>query len=196
MVAPTALVKAKAQGWCWALDLTRTHGAPQVWCARMNRAKTPTRPSRVRLKANMRPDKRRAAVRAMSFSIGVARERAPKTSHVEREYRDRHRFGFDMEDAVIVAFAGDFEPPKWFRGVRPGTEKDDHAGVDLWVDTDRGPVAVQIKTSGARAKEFAVRHKGEPIAIVIVHPAIDDEGIRARVLLAVEGLMLKSGAAA
>jgi len=111
---------------------------------------------------------------------------APALAFGERRYRAKCRFGFDLEHQVFTAFA---EPaaafPPWFRAIRPATYEEDQAGVDLWVTTESGDVAVQVKSSSARARIFLAAHAGQPIGIVVLHPAMTSALIRVRVLAAV-----------
>lgn len=116
----------------------------------------------------------------------------PVAPHV-REDRGNFRYGRDLEHRAVEAFAsGDFPP--WYRGVRPATEKEDKEGVDLWVfTTDPPPVAVQIKSSAARAALFRARHPGMECATVVLHARMTDEQIRERVLEGVGRVMWARG---
>ncbi len=85
----------------------------------------------------------------------------------------------------MAAFACDERLPEWFVSVRPATPAEDQAGVDVWVSTTRGDVAVQVKSSGARARLFRERHPGMEVAVVVLHASMAAGKMRGRVLAGV-----------
>jgi len=110
---------------------------------------------------------------------------APKLRRTERTLRANLRYGRDLEHRAVEAFT-DGEMPWWFIQLRPASYAEDQAGIDLWVDTDRGSVPVQVKASALRAALFRDSHPGMEVAVVVLHLDMEDQRIRDRVLSAVE----------
>lgn len=122
-----------------------------------------------------------------------ANDRARPISQLTKAYRASVSFGEDVEHAAITAFCEGDMPP-WFVRVRPSTEAEnnaaryaeDAAGVDLWVDTDRGPIPVQVKSSAERAARFREEHPEIGIAVVVLHRDMEPERIRSRIIEAAQ----------
>lgn len=146
-------------------------------------------PERKGMRAPARERKRHLYVAAYRRSDVASRRDATPAEPVSwREQRGRrsHRFGFDLEDRVIEAFAeAGARLPTWFRAIRPSADDEDHAGVDLWVTTATGDVPVQIKSSAMRARMFLDAHPGQFIGVAVVHPSMTYEKLRVLVLAAV-----------
>lgn len=101
-------------------------------------------------------------------------------AHVRERHADR-RHGADNEHRLVTAFSsGDL--PNWFLSIRPATFEEDHAGVDAWVVTMDGDVAIQVKSSAVRAAQFRAKHPDYQGVVVVVHPAMPDDEIRWHVL--------------
>lgn len=94
-----------------------------------------------------------------------------------------------MEEQAILAFSTG-TTPEWFSGVRPASEAEDQAGIDLWVGVNGGEVAVQVKASAALALRFRQEHPGMEVATVVLHARMDDEETRTRILDAVWRVMV------
>lgn len=118
-----------------------------------------------------------------------------RLSDIKRERRDDYRRGMDNEHRLFEAFtSGEF--PGWFVSIRPATEAEDHLGVDAWVSTTDGDVAVQVKSSALRASEFRAKRPDYQGVVVVVHQAMPDEQIRETVLKDVHRVLWKKGKAA
>lgn len=141
------------------------------------------------MRAPARERKRERYVAAYRCSDVASRRDATPADPLpwyEKRGRRSHRFGFDLEDRVIEAFAeGGARLPSWFRAIRPSLPEEDHAGIDLWVTTETGDVPVQIKSSAMRARMFLESHPGQFIGVAVVHPSMTYEKLRVLVLAAV-----------
>jgi hypothetical protein len=103
----------------------------------------------------------------------------------------QHRYGFALERRAVYVFSHvGATVPKWWRSIRQSTHAEDRAGVDLWVETDRGTVAVQVKASAALAAAFRAEHAGEEIAVVVLHVDMPDDEVRQRVVWAAESVWM------
>lgn len=114
---------------------------------------------------------------------------APSLPAHERSYRRRVAFGADVEHRAFEAFSSGDLPP-WFVRLRPASDAENHAarhaagaaGIDMWVDSDQGPIPVQVKSSAARAALFREEHPDPTMAIVVLHVDMEHGEIRSRVL--------------
>lgn len=70
--------------------------------------------------------------------------------------------------------------PFWFYSVRRATPEEDRRGIDMYVDSDIGPIPVQIKSSVEGMLKFRREHKGQEIAVVVVRDDHTLEDIRER----------------
>jgi hypothetical protein len=71
--------------------------------------------------------------------------------------------GLENERAVFEALCdlpAKLRPP-WFQGVRRGTPEEDRSGIDIIVDSDLGPLYIQVKSSDHKAEFFQRRHADE-----------------------------------
>ncbi len=82
--------------------------------------------------------------------------------------KDAKKRGRTNETRVIEALALPTRPP-WMRSVRRGTKAEDHAGIDVVVESDVGKLFVQVKSSRGGKAAFLERRRRARVAIVVVH---------------------------
>ena len=80
-----------------------------------------------------------------------------------------------------------FDRPWWIERVRAATQLEDHAGIDVVVETSEGELHLQVKSSrnGAKLWRATRRKKGLPvdtIGIVVVLRSDCDEAIYGKAL--------------
>jgi hypothetical protein len=92
-----------------------------------------------------------------------------------------NRYGLAQERRAVDVFTC-ADAPDWWLSIRRATDAEDRAGIDAWVTTDRGDVAVQIKSSTQRAVRWREEHPGIDAAIVVLHESMTDEQVRALVV--------------
>lgn len=104
----------------------------------------------------------------------------------EREERVRRAIGATREERVVLAFALPGILPRWFRSVRPGTEAEDHNGIDVVVEThDMGTIGVQVKGCRVGVERFRRMHPDPRIAVVIVREADSDQDVLRKTIRAI-----------
>jgi len=59
------------------------------------------------------------------------------------------------------------ERPDWMRSIRRATHDEDHAGIDLVVESDIGKLFVQVKSSRTGKLEYLARRRPAKVAIVV-----------------------------
>ncbi len=84
--------------------------------------------------------------------------------------------GARNELAVVHALS-DGLTPVWLLGARICTEEEDAQGIDVVVETDIGPVYLQVKSSYDNAKKFLRRWPQRNVGMVVVRPQDDQETI-------------------
>lgn len=57
---------------------------------------------------------------------------------------------------------------EWVKGARRATPEEDAKGVDIIVDTDVGPLFLQVKSSRMYSREFERKKRSKLIAVVAV----------------------------
>ncbi len=78
--------------------------------------------------------------------------------------------------------------PSWIKTARPAAHDEDHAGIDLVLETDVGRLFVQVKSSmTGKAKFESVRRKHR-IAVVVVRDGDSDARLLAQVSASVGAL--------
>lgn len=97
----------------------------------------------------------------------------------DRGRRTEARF----EDACAPLLTNGRAGVHWILGIRPANDDEDREGVDYWIETDRGDIPVQLKSSreGAKVHRKISRWKGSHIPVVVGRGS--HESIRDRLLL-------------
>jgi hypothetical protein len=78
--------------------------------------------------------------------------------------------------------------PKWMLEVRRGTRAEDHAGIDLVIESDVGKLFVQVKSSRRGKADFEEKRRSARVAVVIVRAGDSQEQILSKVVSAVAPL--------
>jgi hypothetical protein len=76
----------------------------------------------------------------------------------------------------------------WISGGRKGTEEEDAAGVDVVVETDVGPLYLQVKSSKFGAGSFKEKRRRPKWLGVVVVGSVNDRALRRRVTAALHPL--------
>lgn len=128
---------------------------------------------------------RRTRAKRYGYLKPAPRERPATTSTAPAV-----RYGFAQERRAVHVFSfTDAVTPDWFLSIRHSTQDEDlYDGVDAWVTTSDGDIAVQIKSSALRAKQFREAHPGARIAVVVLHMSMTDRQVRDRIIQAVARL--------
>lgn len=85
---------------------------------------------------------------------------------------------------MVAAVLGS-ELPVWIRSTRKATKEEDAQGIDFVIETDKGAVYLQVKSSKAAAEKFVKRHSAARhlvIAAIVVLDATTPENLRKQVL--------------
>ena len=75
--------------------------------------------------------------------------------------------------------------PAWIRSTRKATKEEDARGIDFVIETDKGTVYLQVKSSKTAAEEFIKRHSAAchlVIAAIVVLDTTTTERLRKQVL--------------
>jgi len=85
--------------------------------------------------------------------------------------------------------------PAWVKTAWPATEEEDRAGVDLWVRSDLGDIAVQVKSSKVTDPKKRHRYAERNIVVIVAHDQDTVEGLRGRLVgkLLIARLRLSTG---
>jgi len=128
--------------------------------------------------------KHRAKLHRRKRNHGVERA-APAPARAPSRAPDQ-RYGHAQERRAVHVFGdSDANLPDWWVSIRQSGKDDDANGIDAWVDTDRGPVALQVKSSLPRAQQFLAEHPQWTGAVVVLSLAMTDEQVRRAVIRAV-----------
>jgi hypothetical protein len=95
--------------------------------------------------------------------------------------KDAKKRGRTNEARVLEALALPARPT-WMLSVRKGTKSEDHAGIDVVVDSDVGKLFVQVKSSRGGKVAFLGRRRSARIAIVVVHVTDSPEALLRKVV--------------
>ncbi len=95
--------------------------------------------------------------------------------------KDAKKRGRTNEARVIEALALPTRPP-WMRSVRRATKAEDHAGIDVVVESDVGKLFVQVKSSRGGKAAFLERRRTARVAIVVVHVTDSPEALLRKVV--------------
>ena len=98
--------------------------------------------------------------------MGVMREIGRLGSERGRKNEER------MYDSIVRVRGS--VPLKWITSIRRATRTEDREGVDLIVESDVGPLYLQVKSSAAGQARFERRRRKKLIACIVV-PACDEE---------------------
>jgi hypothetical protein len=84
------------------------------------------------------------------------------------------------------------EMPRWIFGIRGATREEDHAGIDLIVETDIGEMGFQVKSSGGGRSDWRRKHPeiARKIAFVTIHKYETEADLRGRALFELMKLRL------
>ena len=72
--------------------------------------------------------------------------------------------------------------PPWTLSVRKATEQEDHAGIDVVVESDVGKLFVQVKISRGGKAAFLERRRCARVAIVVVRVTDSPEALLRKVV--------------
>ena len=109
-------------------------------------------------------------------------EEGPKPRiHLPRE--EAIRRGIESEERIERVVLQGIESktlPVWIIGIRKSSVKENKEGIDAWLDTDAGPVELQIKSSKKEAQvgRKQAREKGVLRAVIRVNPRMSDDELR------------------
>jgi hypothetical protein len=95
--------------------------------------------------------------------------------------KDAKKRGRTNEARVIEALALPTRPA-WMRAARKATKSEDHAGIDVVVESDVGKLYVQVKSSPGGKAAFLERRRSARIAIVVVHVTDSPETLLRKVV--------------
>ena len=100
------------------------------------------------------------------------RRRIPKATALAR--------GRLAEERVLKACRSDSRP-KWILTARFSCHAEDHAGIDIVLETDIGRLFLQVKSSRFGRERFQEVKRKDRIAVVVVKPGDNDEAVLAKV---------------
>jgi hypothetical protein len=95
--------------------------------------------------------------------------------------KDAKKRGGTSEARVIEALALPARPA-WMRAARKATRSEDHAGIDVVIESDVGKLYVQVKSSRGGKAAFLERRRSARIAIVVVHVTDSPETLLRKVV--------------
>lgn len=72
--------------------------------------------------------------------------------------------------------------PAWIASVRKATQEEDHAGIDVVVESDVGKLFVQVKSSRRGKQEFEERRRTVRVVVVVVKANDTEEGLLRKVV--------------
>lgn len=80
--------------------------------------------------------------------------------------------------------------PEWFKGMREGTLEEDKIGIDWMVETDKGPIEIQVKSGikGAQSGRKKARELEARRAVIAVFEKDTDEELLSKVLTQIDEL--------
>lgn len=93
---------------------------------------------------------------------------------------------FDVLEACCFQ---DWDKPDWVVEIRPGTEVEDHQGIDFVMETkDVGKIFIQVKSSTWQAERFMAKHPRNPhhIILIVVDDRANSVDIRRRIMESAE----------
>ncbi|GEM_PF-5632750 len=93
---------------------------------------------------------------------------------------------FDVLEACCFQ---DWEKPAWLDTIRPGSEAEDHKGIDFVMETkDVGKIFIQVKSSTWQADRFMAKHPRNPhhIVLIVVDDRANSVDIRKRIMESAE----------
>jgi hypothetical protein len=97
---------------------------------------------------------------------------------LDKEGRKRGRVS---ETRVLEALAL-ASRPEWMRAVRKASHTEDHAGIDVVVESDVGKLFVQVKSSREGKVAFLERRRTARVAVVVVRVTDSPEALLAKVV--------------
>jgi hypothetical protein len=102
-----------------------------------------------------------------------------------------HARGVLAEKRVLDA-CGSPRRPAWLLGARRASQEEDAGGIDIVVDSDVGPLWLQVKSSVYGKARFLAKAPRPGIGVVVITPYDPDEAVRAKVYSAL-GRLRKRG---
>ena len=120
-------------------------------------------------------------------------DRAPVSGQVRRERPAGGPAGRDLgkwNEARLVAVVRSLALP-WVLGVRAADAAEDRQGIDVVVETDRGVVHLQSKSSRGEANRWRRRHVGSRIRCIVM--VTDRTEVVARALAALTAAYVDLG---
>lgn len=113
----------------------------------------------------------------------ISRREEPLELSLERGRVSEQRF----KDVIISSIERKIAPER-IKGLRQSTSKEDKKGIDWWIDTDIGPIQVQVKSSkkGAQVGRKKSREENIERIVLSVNPKESNEELLAKVIIAVD----------
>ena len=95
--------------------------------------------------------------------------------------KDARKRGRTSEERVLEALALPSRPA-WMASFRKATQAEDHAGIDVVVESDVGKLFVQVKSSRGGKAAFAQRRRSARVGVVVVIVTDSPEKVLAKVV--------------
>lgn len=95
--------------------------------------------------------------------------------------KDARKRGRTNEARVLEALALATRPD-WMHAIRAATKAEDHAGIDVVVESDVGKLFVQVKSSRRGKSAFLERRRTARVAIVVVQVTDSPEALLRKVI--------------
>ncbi len=76
--------------------------------------------------------------------------------------------------------------PAWLYGIRKGYPQEDRLGIDFMSETDKGPIPIQIKSSGRGVLEFRTHPRyTDKIVVVVIKAGDTEETVSTKVITSI-----------
>jgi hypothetical protein len=98
--------------------------------------------------------------------------------------------GRRSEERALAACQSDARP-SWIKTARLAASREDHAGIDVVLETDVGRLFLQVKSSEWGRQKFEKRRRKADIAVIVVQSEDDDAKLLAKVSEALGELRAK-----
>jgi hypothetical protein len=98
--------------------------------------------------------------------------------------------GRRSEERALEACRSDARP-SWIKTARLAARREDHAGIDVVLETDVGRLFLQVKSSEWGREKFEKRRRKADIAVIVVRSEDDDAKLLAKVSEALGELRAK-----
>ncbi|HRH55432.1 MAG TPA: hypothetical protein PK609_01025 [Candidatus Paceibacterota bacterium] len=87
--------------------------------------------------------------------------------------------GLNAENRFYAAIKSAARHPSWFVSVRLATEFEDSNGIDAIVETEHGPVAIQIKASKTLLRQFQEENRSHEAVSIAITKRMTERDIQA-----------------